>query len=241
MALRQADCRIPQPMIMNTMERMRIAVPVLPGSNVKNYLDALSALGAAGEVVRTAEAAEGCAGLLLPGGGDSDPALYGQENVACQGVDRALDDLQLAALNAFVRAEKPVLGICRGHQLINIYFGGTLIQHLPASRLHSRDKGVDEDKVHMTRAVPGGFLHALYGESFAVNSSHHQAVDVLGKGLTAVQWSSDGVIEGLAHERLPILAVQWHPERMCFAHARGDTVDGARVIGMFLEDCKRRL
>ena len=219
---------------------LRIALPVPPGTTVQNYLDALAALGARGVTTDSVRETAACDGLLLPGGWDADPALYGQPNVACQHVDRALDDLQLDAMDAFVKSGRPVLGICRGHQMINVYFGGTLIQHLSASPAHSRDEGSDEDKVHPTRASAGCFLEALYGGRFAVNSSHHQAVDRPGQGLSAVQWADDGAIEGIAHRTLPVWGVQWHPERMCFAHARADTVDGSRVIQMFLQECRRR-
>ena len=217
---------------------LNIAVPVLPGADIANYLRALEHLGAKGVVFHAPDGIEACDGLLLPGGWDADPALYGQENTACQGVNRELDRLQMRALEAFARAEKPVLGICRGLQMINVGFGGTLIQHLPTAADHSRDAGSDQDKVHQTRAEAGSFLDALYGARFTTNSSHHQAVDRLGEGLRAVQWADDGVVEAIVHDRLPVWGVQWHPERMCFEHRRADTVDGARVIDMFLQKCR---
>lgn len=215
----------------------RIALPVQPGAKIENYLRALMRLGAVGTAIHEPAEAGEWDGLLLPGGWDADPALYGQENRACEGVDRALDGLQLESLDRFARAKKPVLGICRGAQMINVCFGGSLIQHLPTSHLHSRDAGSAEDKVHMTRAAAGSFAHALYGPRFSVNSSHHQAVDRLGTGLRAVQWSDEGVIEGIEHETLPVWGVQWHPERMCFEHSRADTVDGSKIIAIFLMKC----
>ena len=200
----------------------------------------LSALGALPVGVGADVDAEGFDGLLLPGGGDIAPSRYGQADAGCLYVDPALDDMQFAALGAFVKAGRPVLGICRGHQLVNVYFGGTLIQHLPESPAHSRDTGDAGDKVHPTRAKEKSFLYDLYGPRFATNSAHHQAVDRPGEGLQAVQWSEDGVVEGIAHRTLPVWGVQWHPERMCFAHARADTVDGAKVIEMFLNRCRGR-
>ena len=216
----------------------RIAIPVPDLARYANYADVLSALGALPVGVGADVDAEGFDGLLLPGGGDIAPSRYGQADAGCLYVDPALDDMQFAALGAFVKAGRPVLGICRGHQLVNVYFGGTLIQHLAQAAAHSRGGG-SEDRVHATTAVPGSVLCGLYGEAFRVNSSHHQGVDRLGEGLAVTQYSADGVVEALEHERLPILCMQWHPERMCLAHARSDTVDGSAVVGYFLELCAR--
>lgn len=220
------------------MNTLRIAVPALPWSDVANYLNALKHLGAKGAVIYGIGDVSSYDGLLIPGGWDADPALYGQENRACEGVNRELDELQMRALEAFTQARKPIFGICRGLQMINIFFGGTLIQHIPTAGDHTRDREHDRDRAHMTHAAPGSFLAELYGERFVSNSSHHQAVGQLGEGLEAVQWSEDGVVEGLRHRTLPVWGVQWHPERMCFEHARPDTVDGSKVIEMFLNYCR---
>ena len=223
------------------MKTLRIAVPVMPESGIQNYLDALAALGAEGIKSDDVRALDGCHGLLLPGGWDADPGLYRQENRGSRHVDRALDDLQLEALRRFMEAGKPALGICRGMQLMNIYFGGTLIQHLPNADRHSHDEGSDEDKVHPTRAEAGSILWSLYGPAFAVNSSHHQAVDLPGEGVWITQRSPSGVAEGFEHKTLPAWGVQWHPERMCLKHARPDTVDGDRVFEKFLRDCRKEM
>ena len=92
-------------------------------------------------------------GLVLTGGVDVDPARYGQENVACGETDEALDALQLAAVDAFVKAGRPVFGTCRGHQLLNVYFGGTLIQHLPQSPRHKWDDITDEVVERYSRLI----------------------------------------------------------------------------------------
>ena len=222
------------------MSNIKISVPVQAGANIANYMNALARLGAEG-VVTDGRDADNYAGLLLPGGWDADSVLYGQTNLACLHVDRALDDMQLRAVDVFLSAGKPVLGICRGLQMINVCFGGSLVQHLPTACDHNRDEGSPEDKIHLTRAEKGSFLERLYGECFTVNSSHHQGIDRPGKGLRIVQRSEDGVVEGIEHEVLPVWGVQWHPERMCFEHARPDTVDGSAVIKMFLDECQRRL
>lgn len=218
----------------------RIAIPVPEGAGEKryrNYFETVRALD--GEPLEFAAGADpnACDGLLLPGGVDIDPARYRRENVACGEIDAALDALQFAALDAFVRAGKPVFGICRGHQLIDVYFGGTLIQDLPTWPRHKWDEVTDADRAHATRACAGSWIEGLYGASFPVNSAHHQGVEALGDGLVVDQCADDGVIEAMHHARLPVWSVQWHPERMCLSRARADTVDGSRVIRFFIERC----
>ncbi len=169
-------------------------------------------------------------GLILPGGGDIDPKLFGQLNRGTRNFDPALDRLQLAILQAFVLDKKPVLGICKGMQLINIYFGGDMIQHLETSTCHEY---MGKDQVHGTTARKGSFLEKLYGNCFVVNSAHHQGVDSPGRGIEYIQFADDGVVEGLQHKYLPVFGVQWHPERLCFAHARKDAVDGRALLSYF--------
>jgi putative glutamine amidotransferase len=176
-------------------------------------------------------------GLLIPGGGDINPIRYGQKLNGSYMILDALDDLQFDMLDAFVKAQKPVLGICRGHQIINVYFGGTLIQHLATSIRHFPLKD-EPDKIHDAVAMKGSWLEKLYGAAFTHNSSHHQAVDKPGDGIVIDSWSAaDGVVEAYHHAELPVFAVQWHPERMCLAHARTDTVDGMKVFDFFARLC----
>ena len=217
---------------------LRIAFPVLsenPEEEYKNYYDAVHGQAVAVDADCDPNQFDG---LLLPGGIDVDPSYYHRENVACGRTDRNLDALQLAVLDSFVKAKKPVFGICRGHQVINVYFGGTLIQHVPSADRHTYDQERQTDRVHDCVAEPGSVLAGLYGERFPTNSAHHQAVDDLGKGLRIVQHSDDGLVEAMEHESLPLLSVQWHPERMRGAHARPDTVNGDGIIGYFLRMCR---
>ena len=222
------------------MERecVRLVMPVFDIAAFRNYTAALGSLGAGCERVDEKCDPAGFDGLVLPGGGDVDPSFYGAGRLPeCGPADLALDHLQMKALERFAGAGKPVLGICRGHQLINVCFGGTLIQHLPTSERHSWMDG-DVDKLHDTRAERGSFVYRLYGESPRTNSSHHQAVERLGGGLKAVQWAQDGVIEAISHESLPVWGVQWHPERMGFGLAAGPCADGAALLRWFIETCK---
>ena len=217
---------------------LKIAVPTNRPQAVSNYLNALSALGAVGEAGRHFDP-DDFDGLLLPGGCDVSPARYGKPPVPEETVDDDLDGLQFDILSRFLAAGKPVFGICRGHQLLNVAFGGTLIQHLPGAESHmSRPDG--SDNVHRVLAAPDSFLVPVYGPCFTVNSSHHQGIEVPGKGLRTVMQAEDGVIEAIEHESLSVWGVQWHPERMCFARRRDDTVDGSGVLRFFLEQCRRQ-
>lgn len=169
--------------------------------------------------------------LLLPGGADIDPALFHQPLNGARNIDRTTDLRQLQTLDAFVRAGKPVLGICKGMQIINIYFGGTLIQHIKTAAAHQSEEG---DLIHQTWTAKNSFLYEIYGSCFVTNSAHHQAVGRLGRGLHIIQETTDHVPEAVIHENLPVAAVQWHPERMCMAHSRPDTADGMRLFNAFI-------
>lgn len=168
-----------------------------------------------------------CDALILPGGGDITPELYGQPNLGSHNIDTELDLLQLRALEQAMKAALPILGICKGMQLINIVLGGTLIQHLDTYHLHT---DASKDVYHTTIAAKDSFLFPLYGDTFFVNSSHHQAVAQPATDLTPVQWCTyDSCIEAICHTSLPILGVQWHPERL-----HTDTVTGIPLFQHFL-------
>ena len=172
--------------------------------------------------------------LLLPGGGDIDPVLFGQLNCGSRFFDPVLDRLQLSVLKAFVSEKKPVLGICRGMQLINIFFGGDIHQDLPSAGRHQYTNG---DQYHETFALPDTVLYRLYGERFVVNSAHHQGVDLKAPSLSYIQYCDDGVVEGLCHHYLPIVGVQWHPERLSDKE-RSEAVNGSLLLDAFLHHYK---
>ena len=217
---------------------IRLAMPVFDIAGFSNYLNAMRAAGAECAAFGRDDDPAGFDGLLLPGGGDVDPALYGAQRLdECGPVDRALDDLQWRALRRFAEAGKPVLGICRGHQVLNAFFGGTLIQHIPQAERHSREVS-EPEKYHPTRAAKGGFVERLYGEHPVTNSSHHQAVDAPAPDIEVVQWSDDGVVEAIRHRDFPVWGVQWHPERMCLGFAREGVADGLILLKWFVERCR---
>ena len=114
---------------------------------ITNYYEAVEACGALAVPVTSTQDEVDIDGLIIPGGADVDPALYGEENTACMGVDRALDDLEMELIDYAVKRYVPILGICRGHQILNVYFGGSLIQDIRQADRHRHteagDGGVD--------------------------------------------------------------------------------------------------
>ena len=204
----------------------------------QNYIAALASFGARSVLSLDLSREKECGGLLLPGGGDIDPSFYGQENRGSLEIDRGLDKSQFALLERYRDSGKPVLGICRGHQVINVFFGGDLIQDLPTADRHRQKNGVDA--IHKTSVKKGSFLESLYGQKFPVNSAHHQGLGALGKGLVAVENADDGVIEGIQCENCPIFGVQWHPERLTGTFRNPAAVDGGRLFQYFLSLAGKR-
>ena len=154
-------------------------------------------------------------GLLLAGGSDIDPSLYGAEPHAETSGTRPERDLaELALLEGALERDLPVLGICRGSEILNVGLGGTLAQHLPdllGSERHRHTPGAYSD--HGVRFDAGSRLGAALGERAEVKSHHHQGYDRLGAELRPVAWADDGTVEGLEHaDRRFALGVLWHPE-----------------------------
>ncbi len=177
-----------------------------------NYERYISALSATPLVTLSVGELASCDALILPGGGDITPAFFGERNTGSSNIDTELDILQFQALDYAIRLSLPVLGICKGMQIINVAFGGTITQDLPTSLYH-RYKGCDQ--YHDTTILEGSCLHNLYGKSALVNSAHHQGIGRLGTELQAIQWCLlDNCVEAVVHEKLPILGLQWHPERL---------------------------
>jgi putative glutamine amidotransferase len=154
-------------------------------------------------------------GLVLTGGGDVDPAAYGEiPSPEVAGVNAVRDESERALLAAALRAELPVLAVCRGLQILNVERGGTLHQHLPdviGHDIHRRAPFVfGEVKV---ATEPDTLTSSVFGPSTVVRCSHHQAIDQLGAGLVATAHADDGVIEAVELSGAPfVLGVQWHPE-----------------------------
>ena len=159
-----------------------------------------------------------CSGLLIPGGDDVDPALYGQQPHPLLGaVDGMADRAALAAVHAARQAGLPILGICRGMQLVNVAFGGSLFQDLSLSGrepVQHLQQAPRTDASHTIVTVPRSVMAQLFGERVRVNSMHHQCVDLPGEGLFVTARTDDGLPEAMENADGSVLLVQWHPEEL---------------------------
>ncbi|SHE81673.1 putative glutamine amidotransferase [Ferrithrix thermotolerans DSM 19514] len=158
--------------------------------------------------------ASSCDSLLLTGGGDVDPLRYGQErSEKTAGVEPHRDDLEISLLRAFMAANKKILAVCRGVQILNVALGGTLIQDLVGGGY--RDHMVTEKEysfAHPVHFEQGTKISRLSHGITEVNSLHHQAIDVLSSALKVSAYSDDGVVEAVETDN--VIGLQWHPERM---------------------------
>ena len=161
-------------------------------------------------------------GLVLAGGRDVHPARYGQqEDPRAAGtleLDETRDQYELDAIAFALEHDLPILGICRGIQVLNVALGGSLCQDIPSaldSPLDHSQKEPRHQPTHHVKVREGSRLAAILGTlAVDVNSFHHQALKALGRGLTAVAWAPDGIVEGaeLADAERFVVGVQWHPE-----------------------------
>lgn len=171
-------------------------------------------------------------GLLLPGGGDIAPIFYHRKNRGSRDIHITEDIIQLLLFHRFYEQGKPILGICKGMQLINVALGGSLIQELPTGGLHNYDNG---DHYHNTKTLPESRLHSLYGNDCITNSAHHQAINKPASQLSVTQYASDGTIEAIEHLTKPVIGVQWHPERMLSKNQPYGCADGSRLFQYFAD------
>ena len=175
-------------------------------------------------------------GLLLSGGGDIDPTYFGEtilnDTVHC---DPIRDEFEIALVRAFLAEGKPIMGICRGEQVVAVAMGGTLYQDLPEQLgfVH-----FDTKLRHYVNTEEGSVLRRLFGQRFRVNSTHHQAVRSLPEGFRVSARSDEGIIEGFEHETLPILTTQFHPERLTARDNERHTPDFLPLFEHFVQMCR---
>ena len=201
---------------------MKWLVTSTPKAKPDNYLNWLAGAGIEGVSVLSADAASASAdALLLTGGGDVEPRRYHSEPAPeTDGVDADRDEMECGLIAQFIKAGRPVFGVCRGIQILNVALGGKLIQHVPSvlreSELHAQVGG--KDVVHPVSFTKGSKLAEALNGVATVNSAHHQSVDpeAVGRGLRIIAVSGQGIVEAVEGVDLgaPVLAVQWHPERL---------------------------
>lgn len=212
----------------------------------ESYGRALTAAGAAPVLIQPLEDAAALErifasldGILFPGGLDVHPQRFGEEIHPTVTVDEPLDALELRLAQWASDRELTTLGICRGQQVLNVALGGSLVQDLPSAGIaHPQsDLAIRNEIAHTIEVESGSRLAHIFGAtSFGVNSFHHQAVKELGRGLKAVGWSPDGVIEALESTEHPwLLAVQFHPENLVASHE-----PSRRLFEAFVAACAER-
>lgn len=194
-----------------------------------SYINALKAVNADVYVcsygINTDDAASVFDGLLVTGGGDVNPDLYHAAwDPTTHAEPDCIDSMDISLVHSFIKASKPIFGICRGIQVINVALGGTLIQDLNTcgkdiiENYHYQSKQIPAikmgDTAHNAIFTPGSLLYSIFGPRYPVNSYHHQAVDRIADGLNVTCHSDDGIIEGLEDLEHKLFAVQWHPERL---------------------------
>jgi len=215
-------------------------------SETNDYLRSLVAAGIPREAIAVVTPLAPAVGpfdaLVLGGGADVDPARYGRpllENGSVE-VDHERDALDFRLFEQARRSGAPVLGICRGMQVVNVALGGTLVQDIPSERpspvVHQQTRTEKTRRDHRVAIAPGTRLAALAGgPDAAVNSRHHQAIDRIAPGLTVSAVAPDGVAEAVESAGEPwLVAVQWHPENLA-----GDPMS-ERLFGEFLRVARSR-
>jgi putative glutamine amidotransferase len=202
----------------------RVLIPYRHAKKVKAYEEAVRAGGMEPLAVHVGDPmpADGFAGLLLTGGTDVNPQRYGA--VARPETDEPDDErdrVELEQIHAAIERNLPILGICRGLQILNVYHGGTLIQHIEGTAKHDPEKDDHSGAAHEVQFEVGSRLAEIAGAPhWGVNSRHHQAVEKLGFGLRiSARDTEDGTVEGLEQPgKRFLLAVQWHPEDQIIQH-----------------------
>ena len=191
--------------IINELGALPVVLPDVPGAKGEDYVDLFDA-------------------LIIPGGPDADPTFYGEEPSRHIGSTNYKRDVFEAELfKAFYKAGKPIFGICRGCQFINILMGGSVYQDLAADNPDSyirHSQGADGSyPTHHVEIAKGSSLYKSLGATAYVNSRHHQGIKKVGEGLNVTAKAADGVVEAVETADGQIVAVQWHPENMWQEHA----------------------
>lgn len=223
-----------------TAVRPRIALTLsrrsaLQEASHRRYRDALESVGADLVVLHPGDPVpDDVDGVCISGGGDIEAARYGEADVACADVDPERDALEVEIAKAAIERDLPVLGICRGFQILNVVRDGTLVQDVPGHRPEEREGLVEHRDVAVR---PGSRLaKATGGRPLTVNSRHHQAVtkDTLGRGLVPTVLVDDLIEAFELDDRRWVVGIQWHPERTSEV-----STDARRIFDAFVQEAAR--
>ena len=231
-------------MSMEMVMKPVIAIPELGPGLLRQYLGSqyVIALWASGAKVRwikrnDPKAVLECDGLLVPGGDDVDPSLYGAErSEKCGKPNPTRDELDPVVLKLFLQTGKPILGVCRGLQMTNAFFGGTLHQDIKDIQKINHGGPMRLKKLqHHVTVTEGSLLHRIVGDTtIPVNTFHHQAAQDVAPSLAVSAMSPDGIVEAL---EMPghgfLLGVQWHPEHLMH------NIYHKKIITAFVKACKK--
>lgn len=215
---------------------LRPHILISTGNHPKEYVEAIERNGGIAHAGYLPPYDAACDGLLLAGGCDVEPSRYGQEKNGARACDPERDECEKELIRLFAEAGKPIFGICRGIQILNVCCGGTLIQDLPPMPEHNVP---GKTIYHGVVSEPGSLMEALYGNEFPVNSFHHEAVCRAADGfIVTLRSAEDGVVEAMEHVSRPWFAVQFHPERMI----NGDpfAADGNLLFRHFVSLCRKK-
>ena len=220
-----------RPRIALTLSRLS---PIQEASH-RRYRDALESVGADLVVLHPGDPIpDDIDGLCISGGGDIESARYGEADVACAEVDRDRDALELEIAKAAIERDLPVLGICRGFQILNVVQDGSLLQDVPGHRPEEREGLIEH---HDVKVRAGSRLaKATGGAALTVNSRHHQAVtnETLGRGLVATAMVGDLIEAFELVDRRWVVGVQWHPERTAEV-----SPEARRIFDAFVQEAAR--
>ncbi len=230
------------------MNKIVIAIPQMGNSLFRKYMKSkyTESLERAGgkyvwldltDPAKAAERACECSGLLMPGGADVDPLLYGEKRTEkCGKPNETRDAAEPVVFKAFLETGKPILCICRGIQIMNVVFGGTLKQDIKSEQKCNHADFLNRARfTHAVEIKKDTILHSIVkSDKISVNSIHHQAIDTLAAGLKLSAVSEDGFVEGAELESYGFcLGVQWHPEHM----SKKDPVQ-QELFNRFISECR---
>ena len=217
---------------------MKPKILLLANASKENYANAVEFCGATAICKYLPDLNVEYDGLIICGGNDIHPSYYNQKINGAIDFDIERDRTEFQLVNEFLKTNKPIMAICRGHQLLNVALGGTLIQDINCVKKH-RSGDINFPAQHYITAKQNSILSNIYGDRFIVNSIHHQAIDKLGEGLIATGFSDEGIIEAVEHKTKPYFAVQFHPERMCLNLRKPNEENGIKLFEYFINLCKK--